>query len=127
MKMLCLITIATFLLISCNGLLKQDEVKRFIPGTYISNWKTEFNQSVDTMTIEPLVQNGSEGYLIIRRTNVSYFNTQRKRNPEYKIVKWTGSYNLENKTVFINNNARQLSFDPVNKEMKMGTITYRKL
>ncbi len=127
MKMNCLFTITILLILSCAGILKTDSIKDFIPGTYISSWKTEFNESIDTLLIELLVEHGSETYSITRRTHVTYFNDDLKREPAYKIIHWTGNYDPGPKTIFINNNGRMLSFDPVNKLLKMGTTTYRKL
>lgn len=126
--MICIFAVTIcLLLISCNNLISSDNIKNSIPGTYSSSWTTEFSESIDTLLIEPLMKQGSDTYSITRRTHVSFFKDARNRNPEYKIARWTGSYDPRSKTVVVNNNARVLSFDPVNKEMKMGTKAYRKL
>ena len=128
MKIICLFSITIgLLLIGCNSLYKSDEVISFIPGTYISSWKSDYSQSIDTLLIEPLMKQGSETFAITRRTRVSFLHSDRKRAPEYRIKHWTAYYNTINKTLEINNNGSILSFDPVNKEMKWGTSTYRKL
>ena len=128
MKMIWLSTVTIcLLLVSCNDLFKSDKVKDFIPGTYRSEWSTEFSESIDTLLIQPLMKEGSDTYTITRRTRVVFHKDSRKRNPEYKIARWTGSYDPGAKTVVVNNNGRVLSFDPVHKEMKMGTTAYRKL
>ena len=97
-------------------------VKDYISGTYTTEWTTEFTEARDTMLIESLVKEGSNTYQVTRRTYMLYQN-----KPQYKLVHWTGTYNTSNKTIIINNNGRILSFDPTNREMKMGSTTYKKL
>ena len=122
MKMISIV-ISCLLLTGCNI---DDNVKSFIPGIYVAEWKTEFNESRDTMLIHPLTQGGSETYRITRRTWFRYRN-EKRRGPEYKLLQWTGSYDEKQKTIMVHNTGRVLSFDPANAEMKMGTITYKKL
>ena len=127
MKTICLVKVMICLfLVGCNGLFKSDDVKNFIPGTYSAAWSTEFSESRDTLLIAPMMKQGSETYTITRRTHVTY-TPARKRDPEYKIARWTGSYDEGAKIVVVMNNGRVLSFDPVAGEMKMGITTYKKL
>ncbi len=126
MKMITLLTLVVFAL-GCNWLLHSDTVKPFIPGTYSAAWKTPFSESRDTLLIDPVTENGSEGFLITRRTQLLFTNAAKKRAPEYSITKWTGSYNATDKTLLINGNGRILSFDPAGKTMRMGVIIYKKL
>ncbi len=114
-------------LLSCNSLTETDTVKVFIPGTYSAEWATEYNQTKDTLLLEPLTLNGSETFQITRRSKVEYINAAKERLPEYKISKWSGTYDAKTKTIFINNNGRVLSFDPKKDILWMGTIRYAKL
>ena len=128
MKMILLITFSIFVtLFGCTFFSSQDNVKAFIPGTYISTWVSQFSEARDTILITPIVQEGSEGFLITRRTYLNFINAASNREPEYKIKHWSGSYDAGSKTIFINNDGRVLFFDPGKKEMKMGVITYKKL
>lgn len=127
MKILILLFSFILLLQSCNSIFNPDNVKDFIPGVYCTAWTTAFSQSRDTLLIETITQQGSEGYIITRRTHVDFINAAKKREPEYSIVKWRGTYDASNKTVLINNNGRVLSFDTNKKEMKMGVVVYKKL
>ena len=97
-------------------------VKDFIPGTYVTEWTTEFTEARDTMVIDPLENAGSSNYQITRHTYMLY-----QKKPQYKLVHWTGTFNSGNKTIIINNNGRILSFDPAGKEMKMGSTIYKKI
>ena len=98
------------------------QVKDYIPGTYITEWTTEFTEARDTMLIEQGTKDGSGTYQITRRTYMLY-----QSKPQYKLVHWTGTFNSGNKTIIVNNNGRILSFDPGAREMKMGSTTYKKL
>jgi len=69
MILLPVLTVIVFLF-GCNGLLHSDSVKPFIPGTYLASWKTSFSNAVDTMTITAVSENGSQGFLITRRTHL---------------------------------------------------------
>ena len=108
---------ALFLFFRCS-----QPVKDYIPGTYVTEWTTEFTEARDTMLIEAASEKGSITYQITRRTYMLY-----QEKPQYKLVHWIGTFNSGNKTIIINNNGRILSFDPSNKEMKMGSTTYKKL
>ncbi len=127
MKILILFFSFILLLQSCNSLFNPDNVKGFIPGVYCTTWTTAFSEARDTLLIETITRQGSEGYIITRRTHVDFMNAAKKREPEYSIVKWTGTYDAINKIIQINNNGRVLSFDINKKEMKMGVVTYKKL
>lgn len=110
------------LLISCNLLSSRDQVRDFIAGTYTTAWTTDFTEARDTVVIEPSVKAGSGTYQITRRTYMFYH-----KKPQYRLVHWTGTFNSRDKTIIINNNERILSFDPVAKEMKMGSTVYKKV
>lgn len=128
MKIICLCAIAVCLImVSCNSFDNSDNVKSFIPGTYISFWKTEYSKSIDTLLIEHLMEQGSESYAITSRTHVTFIKNPGQRAPEYRIKHWIGIYDVTNKTVVLSNDGSVLSFDPVKKEMKRGSTSYRKL
>jgi len=119
-----LLPVASYCLLffGCNLLSSREPVLDFIPGTYITKWTTAFTEARDTILIELSVREGSGTYLITRRTYMLY-----QQKPQYKLVHWTGIYNSGTKSIIINNNGRILSFDPANKEMKLGATTYKKL
>lgn len=127
MKTLHIFLVVVLMLMSCTGLLKSDDVKYFIPGTFLSTWKTEFSESTDTITIEPQIKHGSEAYAITRRTRTIFFNDGRRADPDYKIRNLTAYYDPERKTLLIENDGSILSFDIDKKEMKRGSIAYRKM
>jgi hypothetical protein len=117
----------TVILASCNGLAPADAVKTFIPGTYCASWQNPVSASRDSLFIVALSPNGSEGFIITRRTQLVFTNAGKKNTPQYRIVKWTGAYNVRDKTLIVSGNGRVLHFDPVAKTMQMGAIVYTKL
>jgi hypothetical protein len=128
MKIICLIALAICIfLVGCTRLFKSDNVKEFIPGTYVSEWTSEFAESRDTLQIQLLTGSGSEQYQITRRTYHQYNQQTKPVKPQYKIVRWTGSFDENEKVIVVTKNGRILSFDPKNNELKMGVTKYRKL
>ena len=127
MKMLCTLIVIALLAAGCGQLLNRDKVKDFVPGTYVSSWKTAYSQSRDTIQIDLNASEGSEIFLIVRRTMTEYTGNDKKRPPSYKIAKWTGVYVTGSKTITIQNNGRILMFDPPKGTMAMGVTVYKKL
>lgn len=127
MKTTLLLLLVSEFLISCNPFAAESTVKDFIPGTYATSWSSQFSNVADTIIIEPLTVSGSEGYGITRRTRIEFAGPLSKKEPEYKITRWLGIYNKDNKTIIINSNGRVLSFDTNANEMMMGIVIYKKL
>lgn len=127
MKMISTMFLIVLLAAGCGQLLNRNNVKDFAAGTFVSSWQTAYSQSRDTIQIEPTASEGSETFLIVRRTLTEYSGNEKKRAPSYKIVKWTGVYMSESKVITIQNNGRMLSFNPAEKTMTMGVTVYKKL
>src|SRR6218665_742851 len=112
---------------SCSFFTKKDDLPAFIPGTYVSEWSSEFAESRDTLQIQLAASAGSETYQITRRTYHRYSQDTKPLPPQYKIDKWTASYAPREKILLIHRNGRVLSFDTDNHTMKMGVTIYKKL
>jgi len=123
LKLLMLLTLLT----GCHMFSSKGKLRDFIPGTYASAWSSPYSQTRDTLLIAPLTEDGSVTYTITRRTYIEYNAAFRKREPEYRIVRWTGSYNPGAKTVVLENSGRVLSFDPDKQQLMMGIVVYKKL
>lgn len=117
--------IGSLLFARCNSC--SEDVKIFIPGTYVAEWRNEFAESKDTLYISLLSSDDRALYSITRRSRFNYVNKTKTHKPEYKMVHWTGIYDEKQRTISVQNTGRKLSFDPAKVEMKMGTITYKKL
>ena len=91
-KLLLIMISVPLFFIQCTS-----QVKDYIPGTYVTEWTTEFTEARDTMLIELSVKEGSGTYQITRRTYMLY-----QEKPQYKLVHWTGTFKSGNKTIIIN-------------------------
>lgn len=128
MKLILLLHVIVWMMMgSCNMLDPKDDVVSFIPGTYVSQWTTEFAESRDTLQIRPGATKGSVHYEITRRTYHRYNQDAKKMPPQYKMEKWTAGYEPDDKILLVHSNGRVLSFDTKNKSMKMGVTVYKKL
>ena len=115
---------AVFILCSCNS--KVEHMKRFIPGTYATSWKTEFGSSLDTLVIERSITNGSDIFTITQKTML-LFTPGRFKDSEYKIHRSIGVFDEANKTVIMQRDGSILSFDPDNMVMSFGATPYKKI
>ncbi len=122
-----LLVLGCFIAVCFGCVSREDRVKSFIPGIYIASWHSAYSLSKDTLKIEPAVIEGSESYLITRRTSVEYIDPSKMRKPMYKIVKWVAVYSVSSRTLTVTNNGRVLSFDVIAGTMRMGETVYRKL
>lgn len=98
-----------------------------ITGSYAAEWKGDYSETKDTMQIIPLIKDDVVRFIITRKSFVQFTGLAASRLPEYKLVRWTGVYNEENRTIQIENNGRVLSFDGQSKEIIMGVVRYKKL
>ena len=119
--------IGVFLLVSCNTFRSRDEVKEFIPGTYITQWINEFTQSKDTITIIAPTTRGSDGYRISKRSYYQQTIDGKELKPQFKSQNWTATYNPEVKTLVIGKSGRVLLFNPGKNELVEGSTSYYKI
>jgi len=120
-----IIAIIILLLSGCNNLLQKDEVKGFIPGTYIRQGEQLYSVFDDTLIIEPYSNNGN--YTI-------HFHSgyQRKQDnillpKQYKQEEWTGVYDEKNQSINEIKSGKQFFFDPVHQTLKFGADLYNKI
>ena len=127
MKTLLLIcSISFFILIACGGLNK-DTVKDFIPGVYYRHYMDEYTNSYDTVEIKLVTNEGSEGYVLNKRTRYQKMIEGQKTSFAYKKEQWFGSYEKDSKTLYIGKSGKRIYFDPKEGELKMGDMPYKKL
>lgn len=118
---------SVLLLLSCNPFRSRDEVKEFIPGTYVTEWRNEFTQSKDTIAISAPTARGSDGYRIIKRSFYQQTIDGKELKPQFKVQNWTGLYNPEVKTLVIDKSGRVLLFNPNKNELVEGSTPYNKI
>ena len=128
MRLILLLNIVLLLVLSsCELVGSKDAVQPFVPGTYCSEWSSEFSATRDTLLIRAVGARDPLLYQVTRRTFHRYEAAMKKRPPEYKVEQWMATYAQREKVLLVHKNGRVLSFDPDRKEMRMGVTVYKKL
>lgn len=118
-----LLFLLTSLILGCKES-GSENVRSFIPGTYVAQWSDEFSKTIDTLNIIQQTESGSLTYQISQHIFSHYYNKMKK--PRYRNTQWIGSYDEINKSLLININGRVFSFDPEKNELKSGTTIFKK-
>lgn len=126
MKYLLLLQIIGLLLLTnCRSLLK-DELKEFIPGTYIRFSRHEFGSEYDTLVI--ILQNKTANeYKILRRWKYERVLDGSTIEPEYKRITSSGIYNTNHKLLHETGTGDAFSFDVKKGLLFSGSTQYEKI
>lgn len=103
-----------------------DELKAFIPGTYIRAAEHEFGAEHDTILIE-LQNKAANEYKLTRRWKYERVLDGKPIEPEYKSTQTSGIYNVETKMLQETETGETYSFDIKQKAMFAGSTKYSKL
>lgn len=120
--------LAFFLVVfsNCSSPTASDNVKEFIPGTYIRFGKQEFGSEWDTLTIS--VQNASANeYKVQRAWKYARILDGKSIEPEYKNKNTSAIYDGEAKLLKENETGNNYSFKPDENALFAGTTKYLKL
>lgn len=118
-----LLSVWVLVVLSCNET-KNDEIKSFIPGTYVKHIVNEFNAGNDTLIIRQMNDN------LFRITRVSVFNRIRegKRMPlTRKKQIWTALYNKDEQALHETQKGKVISFLPNESTLMVGSSEYKKI
>ena len=122
-----LLSVLTFslILMACSSLAK-DEVKEFIPGTYIRASESEFGKSWDTLNIT--LQNGqAKQYKITRRWKYNRVLDGKPIEPEYKVTETSGVYDAEQKRLQESETLEIFTFDTKENLLFNGANKFTKI
>ena len=117
------LAVCTLVVLSCNGI-KEDNIKSFIPGTYVKLISNEFNKGNDTLHIR-LMDNNTFSI-----TRVSVFNRIREGKITPVVRKseiWTAIYNHDEQVLYETQKGKVLSFLPKQKMLLIGSSEYKKI
>ena len=126
MKIIILHVIAVSLF-GCVTSATKDEVRPFIPGIYTRHYKDEYTDSYDTISIHLVTQDGSAGYVIVKRSRFQKLDDKGHPVPGHELKKWMGVYEEESKTIWLQTAGKRIYLDPAARELKIGTEPYKKL
>ncbi len=119
------IILLSFLFAACNGIMK-DEVKEFIPGTYIRNAETEFGKAYDTLVITMQNKSANE-YKILGKWRYDRVLDGKPIEPEYKVSETSGIYDGEKKQLQETETLEFFTFDVENKLLFNGANKFTKI
>lgn len=115
-----------FLVYGCGLIQSKDEVRDFLPGTYIRFSQHEYGHEYDTLTI--ILQNKSAGeYKILRKWKYERMLDGKTIEPEYKRTTTSGIYNEDRRLLQETATGDFLSFDVQEKVLFNGPTKYQKL
>jgi hypothetical protein len=108
------------------GTTGKDEVKAFIPGTYIRSSQHEFGKENDTVVVS-LQNETTNEFKLERRWTYERILDGKTQEPEYKTKITSGIYNAETKVLTETETGDTYSFDAVQKIMFAGSTKYQKI
>ncbi|MBX2933921.1 MAG: hypothetical protein KF825_06725 [Ferruginibacter sp.] len=114
-----------FLFTACNSFTK-DEVKGFIPGTYIRSSQNEFGKEYDTLVVSLQSRTANE-YKIIRKWRYDRVLDGKPAEPEYKVTESSGIYDTEKKQLQETETLDFFTFDVEKKLMFNGANKFNKI
>ncbi len=120
MKNLILCAIAVSMITAC----KTDNIRSFIPGTYINNASSEFSIANDTLVIEP---SESNVFYINRKTGFNLVNDGKIRKREYETENWNAVFDECTNTLTETKKGKLITFYPDSLRLKVGNRSYQKI
>ena len=100
------------------------QIKEFIPGTYLGEFKNEFFIGRDTLVIE-LFNNST--YVINHKESYQRIKDGDLLNVERKTEKWVAVYDEKEQVLIEGRTGKILSFDPSKNLLMVGTSIYKKM
>lgn len=109
-----------FALASCT----KDEVRDFVPGTYVNSAGGEFSIASDTLQIELAEGNN---YVIHRHTGYNLISDGKVEPREREAEVWTCAYSQATKNLTELRKGKIISFFPEKKALTVGSRLYKKI
>ena len=119
-NLIILCAIAVAIITAC----KTDNIRSFIPGTYINNAGSEFSIASDTLVIQPSENNT---FYIYRKTGFNRINDGTTGKREYETENWNAVFDESTKTLTETKKGKLITFYPDLAKLKVGNRTYQKI
>lgn len=121
MKNLIILIVATAIVVSaCTT----DEVRSFIPGTYINSAASEYSVVNDTLTIRRTEGNN---YLINRKTGFRRITEGKVESLKYETEEWAAIYSEASQSLSETARGKVITFYPETNRLMVGRREYRKI
>jgi len=105
---------------------KQQQIKDFIPGTYVNHAKSEYSVADDTLVInaDALTETG---YQVTRKTGFSRILNGKPGPEQHQVKSFTGIWDEQKQTLQITQNGILLLFQPGANGLEVQNSKYKKL
>jgi len=110
----------SFALASCFS----DQVRDFMPGTYVNSAGGEFSVASDTLILKKIEGNN---YQIFRRTGYNLIRDGQIGAREYETDVWTCAYSPATKTLTESRHGKVISFYPDRGALQVSRRVYEKI
>ena len=124
-KLFLLSAIAGVIFFSCGNPVS-DNIRAFIPGTYIKEINDEFTKGMDTLFISVL-DDQAGSYSVIRQTSYRQSIDGKILSPRVETHKMTAIYNAATKQLTEQSQGKAFSFSPDKNLLSTGGSEYRKI
>lgn len=127
-KLLLLVFSGVLLFYSCRRLeqITGQDVRSFIPGTYVNYAEGEFSVAYDTLLIQPM-DAGSDAYRIYRNTAFRRVVEGKLGSAEQRHEKWLAVYDEKTRTLLESKKGKTISIFPDSGLVVVGSREYRKV
>ena len=102
----------------------RDQVRSFMPGTYVNQAGSEFSKASDTLVIEA---GSNNRYLIQRKTGFNRIRGGKIGKREYETEVWTAVYEEQSRILKETKRGKELLFDPSAGTLRIGSRVYQKI
>ena len=120
-----LIALAVVGLTACqNG--GSSSIKDFIPGTYVSQGRSDYSIANDTLEIA-LGKNTENIYLITRKTGYRRISDGKLQPLQHQVKHWSGEWDEQKQILQIMQTGNFLLFQPDKESLLNGSSEYWKL
>jgi hypothetical protein len=117
-----LIALATISFYSCSS----NNKKTDISGTYVTQFKNEYSITTDTIVLTAS-ESSSQTYNIERRTGFNKVRNGKTLPKQFKVAKWTTTYNTTKELLQETDLGKQISLSPDKQSLKLGDTEYQKV
>lgn len=116
--------IAVLGLAACHS--ESGHIKDFIPGTYVSQGRSEYSMANDTLVITK-ANNADNIYLITRKTGYRRITDGKLQALQHQVKHLTGTWDTQKQVLQVLQTGSPLIFQPDKNSLLNGSSEYRKL
>ena len=124
MKKCFVIAVFILSLFSCSS--KTDEIRAFIPGTYVRFSDHEMRKEYDTLRIEMITEAGNN-YRLLRSSTFQKKMDGQSFPWEYTAEEWSAIYDESKRVLNETKKGKVISFVPKKNILLIGTTEYKKI